>query len=378
MSSPFEFGKTKVIMLILTHSCNLKCTYCYEHKKRDAYRVMKTESAMKIIDEEIESSLGKYDRVVIHFMGGEPFLRFGVIREFCEWIESKRAHIDIVVSATTNGTLLNDHKEWLQQHSNTFKIVLSADGDKAMQDKNRFNSFTSIDFGFYTSTWPEGKVKMTISPDTVRDVAKGVIFLHEQGIKRIEGNLALGPEIKWGLEHLRAYRDELRKLVVYYLDHPELYPSSMVNVDICRILHNGQWKKRCSCGEGLVCYDTDGKPYPCHLFSPVTLDENQLNLFQRCNINFSDADTFADDKCEKCAIRRCCSRCYGMNFIYTGTVASAPYIFCRASQIEFFATCSLLYRRLRLHQSIANKYEVKIALAYVNKIMKASKLFYRS
>lgn len=371
MNNPY--GKTKVIMLILTHSCNLKCTYCYEHKKRDASRVMKIESAMKIIGEEIESSLGKYDRVVIHFMGGEPFLRFGTIKEICEWIENKENPIDVTVSATTNGTLINDHKEWLQQHRNIFKFVLSADGDKEMQDKNRFNSFASIDFDFYTSTWPDGKVKMTISPDTVKEVAKGVISLHEKGIQRIEGNLALGPEIKWELEHLRAYRDELRKLVVYYLDHPELCPASMVNVDIRRILHTGPWKKRCSCGEGLICFDTDGKPYPCHLFSPVTLDENQLRLFHSRNINFSDIDTFADEKCGKCAIRRCCPRCSGMNFIYTGTVATAPSVYCSASQIEFFATCSLLHQRLRRHQSIANKNEVELALAHANKIMKASK-----
>lgn len=376
MSNPFEYGNTKVIMLILTHSCNLKCTYCYEHQQKDASKIMKIETAKKIIEEGIESSLGKCDRLIIHFMGGEPFLRFGVIKDICEWIESNKNSVDVTVSVTTNGTLLNDHKEWLQQHRNILKVVLSADGDKSMQDKNRCNSFASIDFDFYTSTWPDGKVKMTISPDTVKDVAKGVISLHDKGIKRIEGNLALGPKIRWDHEHLKIYRNELRKLVMYYLSHPELRPASMVNVNICGILHVGQWKKRCSCGEGLVCYDTDGKPYPCHLFSPITLNETQLNHFQGCNIDFSDSVTFADDKCEKCAIRRCCSHCYGMNFIYTDSVASTPPIFCFTSQIEFFASCSLLYQRLRQHQSIANKHEVEIALAHVNKIMKYNKLFY--
>ena len=262
MSIPFENGNTKVIMLILTHSCNLKCAYCYEHQKRNASKVMKPEMAKKIIEEEITSSLGGYTRVVIHLMGGEPFLRFGVIKEICEWSDNKKWPVEVVLSATTNGTLMNEHREWLQEHSHTFKVVLSADGDKAMQDKNRCNSYASIDFEFYTSIWPDGKIKMTISPDTVRDVAKGVISLHEKGIKRIEGNLALGPELKWQYKHLREYRNELRKLVRYYLDHPELRPASMVNVDICRILHDDPWKKRCSCGVGLVCYDVDVALYP--------------------------------------------------------------------------------------------------------------------
>ena len=369
MSIPFENGNTKVIMLILTHSCNLKCAYCYEHQKRDASKVMKPEMAKKIIEEEITSSLGGYTRVVIHLMGGEPFLRFGVIKEICEWSDNKKWPIEVVLSATTNGTLLNDHREWLQEHSHTFKVVLSADGNKAMQDKNRCNSYASIDFEFYTSIWPDGKVKMTISPDTVRDVAKGVISLHEKGIKRIEGNLALGPELKWEYKHLREYRNELRKLVMHYLEHPELSPASMVNVNICRILYGGPWKKRCSCGVGLVCYDVDGTPYPCHLFSPVTLNEEQLRLLQSSNIEFSDTELFADAKCEKCAIRKCCSRCYGMNFIYSGSVSSAPPIFCSASQIEFFATCSLLYQRLRRNQPIAHRHEIEAVLNYVKKVI---------
>ncbi|MCD8235826.1 MAG: radical SAM protein [Prevotellaceae bacterium] len=369
MSIPFENGNTKVIMLILTHSCNLKCAYCYERQKRDASKVMSPQTAIKIIEEEIEVSLGGYNHIVIHFMGGEPFLRFGVIKDICEWIENKVFPVDIILSATTNGTLLHKHKEWLQKHCAFFNVVLSADGDKAMQNINRFSSYSSIDFGFYTSTWPNGKVKMTISPETVTDVAKGVISLHEKGIKRIEGNLALGPEIKWRVEHLKVYRDELRKLVTYYLEHQELCPASMVNVDICRIIHADNWEKRCSCGSDLICYDTDGKSYPCHLFSPVALSEEQIKLFGESNINFSDNNIFVDLKCAKCAIRKCCARCCGMNYIYTGSVASAPSIFCSASQIEFLATCSLLYQRLRRNQPLVNKYETEIALNHIQQIV---------
>lgn len=156
---------------------------------------------------------------------------------------------------------------------------------------------------------------------------------------------------------------------MYYLEHPELSPASMVNVDICRILYADSWKKRCSCGVGLICYDTDSKTYPCHLFSPITLNKEQLMLLHSSNIDFSDTELFADAKCEKCAIHKCCSRCYGMNFIYTGSVASTPSIFCSASQIEFFATCSLLYQRLRRHQQIANKHEIETVLTHIQKVI---------
>lgn len=369
MSIPFENGNAKVIMLILTHMCNLKCSYCYESQKNDAFNVMKVETAKKIIEEEIDSLGDEYDHVVIHFMGGEPFLRFDVIRTICEWIESKVWPIGIVLSTTSNGTMLNNYKEWLLEHRNLFKVVLSADGDKVMHDKNRSSSFSAIDFDFYKSTWPDGKVKMTISPDTVSEVSKGVIFLHKQGINRIEGNLALGPDIKWEEKHFKLYRNELRKLVKYYLDHPDFHPASMVNVDICKIIKSINWRKRCSCGVGLVCYDTDGFRYPCHLFSSVTLSKIKLEKFQSSGIVFSDIDSFVDKKCEKCAIRNCCPRCYGMNYIYSGSVASVPSVICHASQIEFFSTCSLLYQRLGRHQSIGNKHEVEVVLDHIKKII---------
>lgn len=76
MSIPFENGNTKMIILILTHSCNLKCAYCYERQKRDASKVINPKTAIKIIEEEIGSSLDGYNCVVIHFMDGGPFSAF--------------------------------------------------------------------------------------------------------------------------------------------------------------------------------------------------------------------------------------------------------------------------------------------------------------
>lgn len=362
--------QTKVIILILTHSCNLRCEYCYELKKKDQTGVMNMETAKTIICNEVVSSKGVYNRLIIHFMGGEPLLRFGMIEEICEWIECGVWPIEIGLSATTNGTLFYVHKEWLWAHRNTFKVVLSADGDKLMHDKNRSNSFSSIDFDFYTAAWPDGKVKMTISPDSVGRVSDGVIFLHKKGIKRIEGNLALGPTINWSGTHLKLYRRELRKLVRFYLDNPEMSPASMVNVDICRITQPSDWRKRCACGEGLICYDIDGQSYPCHLFSPIVLNEEQLHNFRNAYYKFAEIDSFADERCFSCAIRKCCPRCHGMNYIYTGSLASSPPVFCLASQIEFFATYSLLFNKLKHHIFIKNKAEVEFVLKYIQQIIK--------
>lgn len=345
--------RLRVVMLILTHSCNLNCIYCYEKNKTNN-KVMTIDVAKRIIDCEIKNAKDVYDRLIIHFMGGEPLLCFDLIREVCEWIWSRDISISVDFAATTNGTLMSVHKKWLWDNRERFNLVLSADGNNIMQDINRSSSSQRIDYDFFKSAWPHGKVKMTISPLTISNVADGVMYLHDKGIERIEANLALGLSLNWKKEHIMIYRQELRKLIGFYLSNPILIPVSMLNVDICRILSSYDWRKRCHCGENLVCYETDGSLYPCHLFAPITLDISQQVQFKNANFNFSERQTFVDERCSRCVIRRCCPRCPSMNYQYTKTLSSPPSIFCYTSKIEFLATCTLLNNRLKLNQNVDN------------------------
>lgn len=367
MGEIFTKERTKVVMIILTHSCNLNCVYCYEHNKTSQSKTINFEIVKSIIEEEIKKNYQTYKSLVIHFMGGEPLLRFDIIKDICEWIESKIWPINVILSATTNGTLIPKYKEWFRDHRDIFKIVLSIDGNKSMQDINRSNSSYLIDLDFFISTWPDSKIKMTISPYTVNNVSEGVIYFHKKGVKNIEANLALGPSIKWTNNHVEQYRKELRKLISFYLSNPDYIPVSMLNIDVSRIVSSVDWRKRCSCGEDFVCYDVDGKVYPCHLFTSITLNSNEINQYRDLNVDFKDRSFFGNNKCEKCIIRNCCPRCPGMNYLYTGTLNTPPSIFCIISQIEFLSTCTLLNNKILLKQNIPNKEMVTDILHIIKK-----------
>lgn len=334
---------------------------------------MSAETAINIIENELHCpQLNQEENLIVHFMGGEPFLNFDVIRKTCEWVRSESHISRVSLSATTNGTLLSKHREWLWENRDIFKPVLSADGDSLMQDANRSHSSEMIDFDFYVKTWPDGKVKMTISPQTVRRVADGVKYIHSIGISRIDANLALGKDVGWNLADLKAYQNQLQKLISFYLQNPDIKPVSMLDMDITRILDKKDIAKRCGCGENLVCYDSDGAVYPCQLFSPVSLNINQV---KECKgINFKDKSLFVSQKCKSCALRNVCATCPGMNYQYTHSVAKVPGVFCHASKIEFHTTCLLLYNRLRLNQDVANKMTVERALKYYNKILNTIKI----
>lgn len=223
-----------------------------------------------IIQEQMDALGDDYEAIEIQFMGGEPLLEFPLIKECAEWLWSTSVtDKQMMLFAPTNGTLLtNDMKEWFAKNKDRIHLGLSFDGDMAMQNANRSSSFHHVDLDFFVNTWPNQSVKMTISPDTISNMADGVKFLHQKGFKYISADLAMGDSVEWTKEKLGVYQTELKKLIEFYLANPRLIPFSMLRVDVNAMMHSSaESHKTCSCGEDMVCVDWTGKTYACHLFS---------------------------------------------------------------------------------------------------------------
>ena len=75
-------GKQKVIMLLITYKCNLRCSYCYEPKGSNFK--MSEAKVKSIIQEQMDALGDDYEAVEIQFMGGEPLLEFPLIKECAE------------------------------------------------------------------------------------------------------------------------------------------------------------------------------------------------------------------------------------------------------------------------------------------------------
>ena len=103
--------RRRICMLMITHACNLNCSYCYEsHKSNSA---MTIEQAKRIITYEAEmvANSSEYDELQIDFMGGEPLMNFTLIKDIVEWLETGVISVPWICFATTNATLLDD-KIW--------------------------------------------------------------------------------------------------------------------------------------------------------------------------------------------------------------------------------------------------------------------------
>ena len=330
---------TRYVSLMLTHKCNLHCTYCYEDFKDS--RVMDINTAKYHIQKAFLETLdsGNYKALELGLMGGEPLLEFCKIKEICEWMWNNDWPLPYIVFASTNGTLLTDEmKQWFSVNKNKIVLGISLDGAADSQFLNRGVKECTIDIDFFIDTWPNQGIKATISRVSLESLADDIIFLHNKGFKTIYSNLAFG--IDWEWSDLKIYKNQLLKLVDFYIENPELPRCSLLNLDLCNILDtSSDYKKYCGCGEGTILIDTNGERYPCPVFSPVSLPKERLASLK--NIDFSDPDNFIDRSCKNCLLRTTCPKCYGMSYKQTGNPAYVSSFNCSAYKIQVLANCIL-------------------------------------
>ena len=333
--------RTKTIMLLVTYKCNLHCSYCYEPKL--TFHQMNVNKMKEYIIAQYDKLGDDYDSFEIQFMGGEPLIVFPMIKEVSEWLWQFPFEKELkVLFAPTNGTLLNDEmKQWLVTNKNRFCLGLSFDGDFSMQNTNRSDSFRNVDIEFFSNTWPDQSVKMTISPQTIAKLADGVSFLFNAGFRDVVADLAVGESVHWDARHLNILKCQLDSLIDLVIQNPEDSHSSLLDISIEEILSNVKDSKACSCGEDFICIDIDGKEYACQLFAPIACDPQKAN--ESREINFTNHNLFCSDKCDKCLLKGICKRCAGMNYISTGNVAEPDAFQCKAFKIIFLANCKLQY-----------------------------------
>ena len=120
--------------LDVTVECNLRCTYCFKEKWTEH---MEDQVAFDTMIWLLYAS-GPHRDVTVNFMGGEPLIRFRMIKKLVPfakrraWQMGKSIHFGM----TTNGTLVTDEvvsfwKKW------GMGFHTSIDGTPEVQDRNR-------------------------------------------------------------------------------------------------------------------------------------------------------------------------------------------------------------------------------------------------
>ena len=307
------------VLLTLTHKCNLDCIYCYESHKDSSH--MDYNTATAIIDKEI-ARCDSFDFITFDIFGGEPFLEFDLIKKITEYLERYYSDRRYLIFIMTNGTLMHGEvQSWLRQHSDRVVCGLSLDGTKEMHDYNRCNSFDMIDIDFFKELYPYQDVKMTVSPKTLSTLSEGIIFCHQKGLP-VSCNLAYG--IDWSnSENLAVLKNELSKIIEYYIENPHIEPCSLINSDISLIGYDKidvEHKQWCGAGISTCAYDIDGQHYPCQMFMPISAGKEKAVQSKSLKFSRSINTEDLDKKCKDCEICEICPSCYGASYIESGNI----------------------------------------------------------
>lgn len=121
------------VFLILTQSCNLKCKYCFVVQKPKEMTLKVAMDAVGFIAANAEKT---GDVPSINYFGGEPLLKWhDIIVPLTDHIRSTYGD-RFELSMTTNGLLLDEEK-LMYMKRNRIGFMVSIDGAKETQDKNR-------------------------------------------------------------------------------------------------------------------------------------------------------------------------------------------------------------------------------------------------
>ena len=139
-----------VIILRMTNSCNLNCTYCYDKKnhlkiRNESHRVKENIENMKQYIKKLNPNEKERSRIIFH--GGEPLLINATVYE--ELIKSiKEILPNAQFSIQTNGTLITKENIEVFKRYNV-SVGISIDGYNEEQNycriyKNGNNSFKVV------------------------------------------------------------------------------------------------------------------------------------------------------------------------------------------------------------------------------------------
>lgn len=346
-------GNRRICMLMITHSCNLKCSYCYETHKNDVH--MSVEQAKAIIATEAEMVMrsDEYDELQIDFMGGEPLVNFNLIRNIVEWLESDAIGVPWICFATTNATLLTDErKSWFKEHRTSISLGASYDGTGHMQAENRGTAKYNIDLDFFHSLWPDQGFQMTISRETLPFLAEGVLYVQRKGYGL---NAALAQGLDWTADDAKTYRQQLCILKEEYLKDISLTPLNRLTryVDV----HDApktEYRQVHGCGSGhnMVTYDINGNKYGCHMFSPIVLGDRAVRTTE---IDWDNPDLMVDPYCEDCILRQFCPTCPGFNYKYRGKMNVRDKRWCPMVLAEALTACEFQIERIAMMDKLTKE-----------------------
>lgn len=346
------------ITMDLTQKCNLACEYCFAHTHRHKAKDMSWETAKKTIDWLFDPSTSGDLDVTISFWGGEPLMRWELLKKIVLYAKkkSKQTGKRVQFGGTTNVTLLTPEKfDFLEEHKIYF--LLSIDGRKESHDRyrkfvNGEGSWDVIDKNAdrILEKWDFYHVRLSYSAENIENFLEDIKYLYNKGFKDIAYSVVA--ESDWTEENLKKMEKAWREVADWYIDMVKKGEQIKIKDmdDPCMKMYNPVGdQKPCGAGRGYVAVTIDGAIYPCHRFNkfddprPWYEREVCLGHIKYGILNTEWRDNFVnwsldsmDKDCDVCEAKglTCTGGCWATNWDFTGTLNKNPKVVCHSQLLN--------------------------------------------
>lgn len=242
------------LILIITHWCNLDCIYCPVLKEKKS---MPVEVARQAVDIFI-SEYGQ--KKSIRFFGGEPLLKFNLIKDIVKFAKKKACFYkkSVTFDITTNGLPLNDEIISFIQYNPEIELSVSLDGDKKSQLINRVSPNRNLDSYSHIINQkriiklPKLTINIVAAPNQVEKFFHNFVHIFGLGFRRF--NFLPAYFILWQKEELRLLRQQFQKIANFILEQNEyIYIKNLYLLSKAPLFNNG------------LVIDYDGDIFPNNL-----------------------------------------------------------------------------------------------------------------
>lgn len=121
------------LTILVTEDCNFGCPYCYEKGKRSVDMSSDTVARLK----DFITTFLPLERLDVTWFGGEPLLRFDVMRDLSRWFAEMQ--IPFAASIVTNGWGLTERVTRHFEEMRVQQIQVTLDGPPPIHNSRRFH-----------------------------------------------------------------------------------------------------------------------------------------------------------------------------------------------------------------------------------------------
>ena len=347
-----RFGLT----LMVTHACNMRCTYCYVGTKYP--RSMPPEIGMCAIDRAL-ASLEPGGTRELGFFGGEPTLEAALVLGLMDYAESRTIATGkrVTFGMTTNATVAGG-ESWALMTYARMELSVSFDGLPDIHDRHRrfadgrSTSATVLDtIRRLLEAAKEFRVVAVVRPDGVEQLAQGIEFLRSLGVRHVDLTLDLWatwkPEDAFKLvqvvgEAAQVWRDGLPECSVNWFDEKAALLAGVP----------ANHTARCGFGDGAIAVAPSGNLYPCERLIGEDAESNPMRLPGHALagndfVRLHAAPARFTEACSICpAASLCNTTCRCSNYVRTSNPATPDRFLCLFNQACLHETAKLLGKPL--------------------------------